>query len=211
MATFNDDIPTIEMNDIPTWDADTGEVTLDMTGGDIQPDDRLQDLTLDEVESRFLSGQRRYVISSNVEYFQFFYADENGHVLNLLYVGFKDGSLYQYAEVTPEEALVIYRAASPGGAVWDHLRVRGSVFGFQKPYQLVTGTRLWNANTMGRVRHGAVGKSGEPYRGWHPTQNFGNASGQLGPKAVDLGKRRSPRKIAAFTPTRAAGVWRKRA
>jgi hypothetical protein len=54
------------------------------------------------------------------------------------------GALYSYRNVTPEEFLGLYRlrnhaggGGGPGDWVWDHLRVRGTVSGHQKDYQLV--------------------------------------------------------------------------
>ena len=53
------------------------------------------------------------------------------------------GSLYRYSGVTPEEFLSLYNlrdgggGGGPGDWVWDHLRVRGTVSGHQKDYELV--------------------------------------------------------------------------
>ncbi|HEV3345420.1 MAG TPA: KTSC domain-containing protein [Pirellulales bacterium] len=47
------------------------------------------------------------------------------------------GPLYRYAAVRPEQFLQLYKASSKGGWVWDHLRVRGTVSGHQKDYELV--------------------------------------------------------------------------
>ena len=54
------------------------------------------------------------------------------------------GSLYRYANVTPEEFLSLYKlrnhsgnGGGPGDWVWDHLRERGTVSGHQKDYELV--------------------------------------------------------------------------
>jgi hypothetical protein len=47
------------------------------------------------------------------------------------------GSLYQYAEVTPEMFLSFHTARGSNSWIWDHLRVRGTVSGHQKPYRLV--------------------------------------------------------------------------
>lgn len=47
------------------------------------------------------------------------------------------GSLYRYANVTPEEFLTLMAAASKGDWVWDHLRIRGTWSGHQKDYELV--------------------------------------------------------------------------
>jgi len=54
------------------------------------------------------------------------------------------GALYRYAGVTPDEFLSLYKlrnhsghGGGPGDWVWDHLRVRGTVSGHQKDYELV--------------------------------------------------------------------------
>jgi hypothetical protein len=51
----------------------------------------------------------------------------------------RPGSLYRYLHVTPREFADLYgeRNGSPGGWVWQHLRIRGTVSGHQKPYSLV--------------------------------------------------------------------------
>ena len=83
----------------------------------------------------FAGGHRLYsgFTSSNVT--DASYDPEN----NFLKVGFggkgksKYGR-YGYHDVSPAEARSFYGAGSKGKWVWDHLRVRGTVFGFQKPY-----------------------------------------------------------------------------
>lgn len=47
------------------------------------------------------------------------------------------GSLYRYRNVEPRDFKQFYEAASKGEWVWDHLRIRGTVAGHQKPYALV--------------------------------------------------------------------------
>ncbi|MGO9108525.1 MAG: KTSC domain-containing protein [Thermoguttaceae bacterium] len=54
------------------------------------------------------------------------------------------GSLYRYANVTPEEFLSLYKlrnhagnGGGPGDWVWDNLRERGTVSGHKKDYELV--------------------------------------------------------------------------
>lgn len=78
--------------------------------------------------------------STNVE--EFGYDMPNG----ILYVRFQTGSLYAYNGVTPEEFLSLYRTRNRGGGeggdstpgtwVWTHLRVRGTISGHRKDYQL---------------------------------------------------------------------------
>ena len=53
------------------------------------------------------------------------------------------GPLYRYSGVTPEEFMGLYRVRSQGGGngpgawVWDSLRIRGTISGHQKDYELV--------------------------------------------------------------------------
>jgi hypothetical protein len=60
-----------------------------------------------------------------------------------LYVRFRNektegpGSLYRYSGVTIPEFRSLMSAASKGGWVWDHLRIRGTVTGHKKDYALV--------------------------------------------------------------------------
>ena len=54
-----------------------------------------------------------------------------------LLVGYKKGRVYEYSNVNENEALMLAYAFSKGGFVWDHLRVRGTRFGFRKPYRSV--------------------------------------------------------------------------
>jgi hypothetical protein len=157
-------------------------------------------------EAAFLSGQVHYVISSNVRYFQYLFMNDDGSPLNQLVVGFLDSSVYIYEQVTLEEALIFYRTTSPGGAVWDILRERGTVFGYKKDYRLASGDRVWHgAGPDSIARHEAVPKSGEPYKGYHPSLAYKDAKGAMGAKGggVNLGKRGGSKKVAYFTPVKA--------
>lgn len=75
--------------------------------------------------------------SSNV--YSFGYNSDSGN----LYVRFRDdktggpGSLYRYSDTTPQEFVGMMAAASKGGWVWDHLRIRGTLTGHHKDYALV--------------------------------------------------------------------------
>ncbi len=60
---------------------------------------------------------------------------------HLLYVRYLDaagraGPLYGYHDVTPDEFLDFLDAPSKGQWVWSHLRERGTVAGYKKPYFL---------------------------------------------------------------------------
>lgn len=156
-------------------------------------------------EAAFLAGEPKYVISSNVQYFQYLFVYPDGTPENELIVGFKDGSAYLYEDVSLEEALTFYHAGSPGGAIWDNLRLRGTVFGFQKNYRLIEGNRVWHAAGADSIaRHEAIPKSGEPWKGFHPATQYRGAKGAMGAKAggIDLSKRGGSKKVAYFTPVK---------
>lgn len=66
------------------------------------------------------------------------------------------GPVYRYSGVSPEEFLGLLSASSKGGWVWDQLRIRGTVSGHQKDYELVgieggyvprKATVIWNPQT----------------------------------------------------------------
>lgn len=48
------------------------------------------------------------------------------------------GSMYEYDEMSPQEALHFLTVNSKGGEVWDVLRVRGTRDGFKKPYRRIS-------------------------------------------------------------------------
>ncbi len=98
------------------------------------------------VDHPIVTGQMvRTPQSSNV--YSYGYDIENA----LLYVRFKapgkknasgsrpdrPGPLYQYRNVPPEVFLKLHEAASKGAAVWDLLRIRGTLSGHQYDYALV--------------------------------------------------------------------------
>lgn len=103
--------------------------------------------------------------SSNVGSFRFL------HKSNELEILYKDGSAYLYSNISEAEAKSLFHAPSRGGWVWDNLRVRKSVYGFKKPYALISAfgkQRNWMKTPKKRLRHGKIGPEGEPYKGWHP-------------------------------------------
>lgn len=80
------------------------------------------------------------------------------------------GSLYRYAAVTPEEFLSFYRlrnhsgnGGGPGDWVWDHLRVRGTVSGSQKDYELV-GTMNGYVPRKATVQRNQAGQLEEVFK-----------------------------------------------
>lgn len=75
-------------------------------------------------------GKWLAVVSSNVDLIRYDYEEE------VLYVQFKNGAMYSYRTVSYKEALDFAQAPSKGGWVWDHLRVRGTLLGHRKQYQI---------------------------------------------------------------------------
>ena len=57
-------------------------------------------------------------------------------------VGKRDapGAAYWYSDVPVRVYRLLLSASSPGGAVWDHLRVRGTLYGHQYKYRLASGS-----------------------------------------------------------------------
>lgn len=167
---------------------------------------------LDDETRRMMLGEQIDVQSSNVAWFRFFDAEE------LLQIGYKDGSVYQYEPVRREMALDLLRAGSKGIWIWDHLRVRGTVFGFQVPYSFLDGPstvkRVWHEGVFGerdkkgrylskraageasRKRHGAIPPSGEPFRGFHPA--FAHQVGGMGKRRGSGAKKASRKKKGPF-------------
>lgn len=199
-ATFtpiSDEASFTPVSDDATFDLVTSE------DENAEVESMLERAGADAIEDAFLGGQVHYVTSSNVAWIQYLWMYPNGTESNELYVGFRDGSVYAYEDVTFEEALSMFRAGSKGGWVWDNLRVRGTQFGFQKNYRLVSGNRVWHkAGEESQARHQAIPKSGEPYKGYHPTFDYARAKGAMGATGINLGKKGS-KKIAYFTQQRA--------
>lgn len=148
------------------------------------------------IEASVFSGETIGLISSNVSWMRYDQAQ------NQLYLGFIDGTTYQYSQVLPEEALDLIYSPSHGKWVWDHLRVRGTVFGWRKPYQLFNNAniRLWyRAGAKSIERWEGVGPAGEAQAGWHPAQTSEDpkAQGWKKPQTypfLNLGKRRGKKK-----------------
>ena len=178
-------------------------------------DDYRAGVLLDEIgreENDVRAGKIMPVQSSNVEWFRWEASNDT------LQIGYKDGSVYEYYDIPLSMAMDMYRAGSKGGFVWDRLRRRGTVFGYQKEYAFLSGastsTRIWHEGLPGqrdakgkyikrsqaalesRKRHGAIGPAGEPFAGYHPA--FGHAVGGLGKKRGSGAKKASRRKKGPF-------------
>ena len=93
------------------------------------------------VDHPAVTGEMVVAQSSNVH--SYGYDAEHGY----LYVRFLDsladgsrsgpGPLYRYSGVDPNEFGALHRAGSKGNWIWDHLRIRGTVSGHKKDYELV--------------------------------------------------------------------------
>jgi len=88
-----------------------------------------------------LTGEVVHCESSNVHSFRY---DYESATLYVRFLGHRrdgtrggPGPMYRYSDVEPELFLSLQRAASKGGWVWDHLRIRGTISGHQKDYELV--------------------------------------------------------------------------
>lgn len=106
-----------------------------------------------EDERRVLSGERfETPQSSNVAWYRYLAANEE------LHVGYKDGSVYAYFQMSVPEMMEFHQAGSKGGAVWDQLRIRGTALGHKKPYSYFSGTsgdnRKWNRSSEAAAAHG---------------------------------------------------------
>lgn len=77
----------------------------------------------------FLDGERLYVHSTNVSFFQYDKASKT------LVVGFKGGGVYAYDPVTEGEAIRALQEMSKGNFVWSKLRIRGTKYGHKKNYR----------------------------------------------------------------------------
>lgn len=67
-----------------------------------------------------------------------------------LQIEYWNGWFYQYEDIDYAEARSFYNAASHGKWVWDHLRLRGTVFGYQKPYSFLSGVSQGRPQWMGQ-------------------------------------------------------------
>jgi hypothetical protein len=82
----------------------------------------------------------------------------------VLYVEYLNGGIYDYQPVDQDEALDFATSPSKGTWVWEHLRVRGTVFGYQKEYSFLSALSSWSPRWMDTAKktelHGTVGSHG---------------------------------------------------
>jgi len=103
--------------------------------------------------------------SSNVADAKYNYRDMS------LDLGFLNGGKYRYYDVSPYEAKSFYSAPSKGKWVWDKLRLRGTVFGYQKPYSYLSGDSegympKYYSNPTHREELRNIGPEGETPISW---------------------------------------------
>lgn len=146
------------------WRRDLDEQELTEELGKIEIPPR----ALTEEEAWAEGGDWKPVQSSNVASIQF-HADDDR-----LIIEYKDGSIYAYHPVPMPMAIDLYRASSKGKWVWDNLRVRGTVFGYQIPYEHLSGPsqrtigrelRKWMRSEETRRKHGNIPPSGRDASG----------------------------------------------
>lgn len=194
--------------------SDESPLPIPQTGAEEQSEVEamLKRAATSQAELDFLGGEVLYVKSSNVHYFQYLFMYPDGTTQEELIVGYLDGSAYLYEDISLDEASAFYHASSPGGEVWNRLRLRGTVFGFQKKYRLIEGTRVWHvAGADSIARHESIPASGETVKGYHPATNYKGVKGPMGTEGggVNLGKKGS-RKVAHFIAKRAKPIFKGR-
>ncbi len=71
-----------------------------------------------------------YIFNEGALYVRFADKDEDGRPIG-------PGPLYRYSGVTPDQFMNLLNAGSKGTWIWDYLRIRGTMAGHQKDYDLV--------------------------------------------------------------------------
>lgn len=164
---------------IPTWDVDPFD---EIPEAIVEPDP----IDVSSPENEFLNGLVVYTPqSSSVYAIQY---DQANQTLIVAFGGKakKPGvTWYGYNPIAPGEALAMFAAGSKGSFVWDNLRRRGTVFGFQRSYFILDGPSthvpLWHrAGDDSIARHGAIPPAGESFTGYHPATNWASAKGGMG-------------------------------
>ena len=122
---------------------------------------------LAEVEAWLKSGEWLEVESTNVKAIRWLADDE------ALQIEFLNHGFYQYQNVNETEARDFALSPSKGSWVWDNLRLRGTVFGYQKDYTFISGPSDYSPSWMGqdqaieqrgaamRQAHGLIPPSGD--------------------------------------------------
>lgn len=94
------------------------------------------------------------------------------------------GASYRYKGITHFQFEDFLTAASAGGWVWDHLRLRGSVVGHQVDFEIVSKGNLASVPRASQIKRGQVGSFFSPRtlngeRSALPERHIGKARGQI--------------------------------
>lgn len=105
---------------------------------DVSPENRARWEKLRDTEAgNFVyNGAILYVHSSNVQAAQY-EIETRRLIVSFLPKGKSPGGVYQYRDVTEDEAIGFANAHSKGSWVWDNLRVRGSKVDSKKDYNKI--------------------------------------------------------------------------
>lgn len=141
----------------------------------------------------FLSGESEHTFQNSSNVGSSSYDPRNAY----LEIGYKNGSRYGYHGVSPSEAQSFRDAPSPGSWVWDHLRQRGTVFGYQKPYAYIGGSSTGSSpkyygSSIYREQHRNIGPGGAVPQSWY-------AGGPYSSHFMAAGHGFSPSEVASMT------------
>lgn len=123
--------------------------------------------TWDDDLAGYMGGEEKSVSSSNVA------SSKYDSKEKYMEVGFIGGKRYGYHDVSSQEATSFFSAKSKGSWVWDHLRRRGTRFGYQKSYAFISGQSKADAkppkyyeDDTHREEHRAIGPGGDTPDTW---------------------------------------------
>ena len=123
--------------------------------------------TWDDDFAGYMGGEEKSVSSSNVA------SSKYDSKEKYMEIGFIGGKRYGYHDVSSQEATSFFSAKSKGGWVWDHLRRRGTRFGYQKSYAFISGQSKADAkppkyyeDDTHREEHRAIGPGGDTPDTW---------------------------------------------
>lgn len=162
------------LRDTPSTDLGFGRINdlLDLGQGGIRETVRdvfaPQEREPTDPLAKFLAGELTNVVSSNVDSIQ--YIAEDKTLIIAYHGGGKGLQWYGYSPVDVALATSLFNAGSKGGWVWDRLRVRGTVFGYQVEYFFMDGPSAkepkWHKKQEWRIEHGGIGPEGEIPESW---------------------------------------------
>lgn len=105
-----------------------------------------------------------------------------------LYIGYHtNNSIYAYFDISPEEARGYYQLITTGtpnvgtSVVWKQLRQKGTAFGYQKDYTLVTGASpMYKGTSTWESEHMGIPPSGMIPDTWKSAKKGGSEEGPYG-------------------------------